>query len=201
MSEVLFMALVLLLLIGAMGFYFYTRILYTEKKLSLLETILLDIKMMIEMEDLNPHQNSPLKYDGAAKNVSVQEGVQVLEPENLEKGDAEELKDETEYYNSVIETVAAESALPDTNKAVDNVVPSDDYDSQTRDQLALIAEKKGLKVTKRTQRQTIVNLLRESDKNTSGTVELGKDGATGPFTSMDDRGAPLDMGNVEEVRL
>lgn len=208
MSEVLFMASVLLLLIGAMGFYFYTRILYTEKKVSLLETILLDIKMMLEMEDFHQPSNS-LKYDGASKNAVTQEKVQILEPENLESGDTEELKDETEYYNSVIESVAAESVLPDSNQVSEtsvseatNAVASDDYDSQTRDQLAALAEKRGLKITKRTQRQTIVNLLRESDKNTSGTVELGKDGSSaGPFSSMDEKGAPLDMGSVEEVRL
>jgi len=205
MSEVLFMASVLLLLIGAMGFYFYTRSVYTEKKVNLLETILLDIKMMLEMEDLSPTVHS-LKYDGAsslsAKNgpVPVEDTVRILEPANLERDDSQELKDETEYYNSVIESVAAESS-PDTNEA-SNVVPSVNYDVLSRDELVALAEKKGLKVTKRTQRQTIVNLLRESEKNTSGTVELGKDdGVTGPFASMEDRGAPLDVGNVEEVRL
>ena len=184
------MASVLLLLIGAMGFYFYTRILYTEKKISLLETILLDIKMMLEMEDFQPSASSPLKYEGASKKVSIEEKVEILEPVNLEKNDVEEVKDETEYYNSVIESVAAESALPDTNQVTDssvaNVAVTDEYDSMTRDQLVASAEKKGLKVTKRTQRQTIVNLLRESDKNTSGKVELGTDGAPA------DGGAALD---------
>ena len=202
------MASVLLLLIGAMGFYFYSRIAYTEKKLSLLETILLDIKMMLEMEDLNPHHHSPLKYDGNSKN-SVQEEeketVVILEPESLEKPDSEELKDDTEYYNSVIESVASESTSPDMNQDVntnESAHPSVNYELMSRDELAALAEKKGLKITKRTQRQTIVNLLRESDKNTSGPVELGKDGSlTGPFTSMDERGAPLTMENVEEVRL
>jgi hypothetical protein len=199
MSEVLFMASVLLLLIGAMGFYFYTRILYTEKKINLLETILLDIKMMLEMEDLHQPSNS-LKYNGAPKNAPIEETIQILEPENLEKTDTEELKDETAYYNSVIESVASESVPPDTN-TVANAVVSENYDTLSRDELVALAEKKGLKVTKRTQRQTIINLLRESEKNSSGSVELGKDGATGPFTSMGERGAPLDMGNVEEVGL
>ena len=126
------MASVLLLLIGAMGFYFYTRILYTEKKISLLETILLDIKMMLEMEDFQPSASSPLKYEGASKKVSIEEKVEILEPVNLEKNDVEEVKDETEYYNSVIESVAAESALPDTNQVTDssvaNVAVTDEYD-------------------------------------------------------------------------
>lgn len=200
------MASVLLLLIGAMGFYFYSRIAYTEKKLSLLETILLDIKMMLEMEDFNPHHHSPLKYDGGSKNSVQQEEketVVILEPESLEKPDSEELKDETEYYNSVIESVA--SASPDMNENTntnESVNPSVNYEIMSRDELAALGEKRGLKITKRTQRQTIVNLLRESDKNTSGPVELGKDGSlTGPFTSMDERGAPLTMENTEEVRL
>lgn len=202
MSEVLFMASVLLLLLGAMGFYFYTRIVYTEKKVNLLETILLDIKMMIEMEDLSAPVHA-IKYDGASRAGSsgaVEDTVKILEPANLEKDDSQDLKDETEYYTSVIESVVAESS-PDTNEA-SNAVPSVNYDVLSRDELVVLAEKKGLKVTKRTQRQTIINLLRESEKNSSGTVELGKDDAvTGPFASMEDRGAPLDVGNVEEVRI
>ena len=201
MSEVLFMASVLLLLIGAMGFYFYSRIAYTEKKLNLLETILLDIKMMIEMEDLSPISQA-LKYDGASKQVSTQETqpVEILEPVNLEKNDVEELKDETEYYNSVIESVASESS-PDTNQ-VSNTVSAVNYDTLSKEELTALAEKRNLKLTKRMARQAVVNLLRESDKNTSGLVELGKDESpTGPFTSMDTRGAPLDMETVEEVRL
>ena len=51
MGEVLFFTAIMLLLLGAASFYFYARLTYTEKKLNLLETILLDIKMMVEMEE------------------------------------------------------------------------------------------------------------------------------------------------------
>ena len=52
MNESIFVTAILLLLVGAMGFYFYTRIAYTDKKLGLLESLLLDLKMHMDMQSL-----------------------------------------------------------------------------------------------------------------------------------------------------
>jgi hypothetical protein len=87
--------------------------------------------------------------------------------------------DATAYYASVIEGVA------DAPAAVVEPVATN-YDSYSRDEIAALAEKKGLRVTKRMNKQTLITMMRESDKNTSGKVELGTDGAPA------DGGAPLD---------
>jgi len=175
MSETLFLAAVLLLLIGAMGLYFYSRIMYVDRKLNYIESILIDLRMKQEME----RKFSPLAP------------IPVKAPEPLETDDSEDIKDEKEFYNSVIESSAAtapaataHTALAEEDdapqEATNEVVP--DYDSMSRDEVAAIAEKKSIRITKRMNKSTIINLLRESEKNASATVEVGKDG-----------GAPLSM--------
>jgi len=182
MGEVLFVAAILLLLIGAMGFYFYSRIIYTEKKLNLLETILLDIKMMMDMEEA-PHPIPPPK-----------ENIILSEPEQINQNDAEELKgDATGYYTSVINSIANDvsGAVPVLSDSIDansvhQQASSVEYESLNRDELVELAEKRSLRVTKRMNRQALVTLLRESDKNSSSMTEQVTDGA------LSGAGAPID---------
>lgn len=198
MSEVLFVSSVLLLLIGAMAFYFYSRIAYTERKIQLLETIMLDIKMMVEMEDSErrivlqaPHgvvkRSMPPVPVEAPVAGATPEAV-LSEPESLETTDSEELKNEAEFYNSVIESAAAAPELVASATGI-----STEYESMSRDEIASLAEKRGLRVTKRMNRQTITSMLRDSDKNSSTPDELGKDGTAVLGSSIENKGAPLDV--------
>ena len=71
LSDTLTVALVLVLLIGSVALYLYTRIQQAEQKLSLLEGILLDLKMSAEVKsydelpahDLNSFAESYAPYD------------------------------------------------------------------------------------------------------------------------------------------
>jgi len=174
MAEAIFLAIILLLLIGAMGFYFYSRMAYNEKKMNLLETILLDMKMMMEMEEVPP----PLP--------PRKENIIISAPEMVQPSDVEELKAEEDvsgYYAGVIESVAAESA-PVERVPAEAHVDLVDYESMNRDDLAALAEKRSLRVTKRMNRQTLLTLLRESDKNSSVPSEQVDGGSSA--------GAPID---------
>jgi hypothetical protein len=154
MGEVVFVAAILLLLIGAMGFYFYSRMVYTEKKINLLETILLDIKMMMEMEEAQPLIPPPKQH------------VVIGAPVMVQPAEVEEIKTEEEaIYAGVIDSVASKEAS------------TVDYEALNRDELMALAEKRSLRVTKRMNRQTILTVLRESDKNTSVPQEQVVDGA------------------------
>jgi hypothetical protein len=177
MSEVLFLSAVLLLLIGAMGFYFYSRVAYTEKKVSLLESILLDIKMNMDMEN-QMHIPPPLK-----------------EPEPFEPEDSEVLKEDAAMYTSVIE-----EAVTATEPAA-SVVPTPDYELMSRDELSALAEKRSLRVTKSMKKGAIVNMLRESDKNTSTLSDTEKDGGVHATLSTEGSGggAPLHMEDATEI--
>jgi hypothetical protein len=200
MAEVLFVAAILLLLIGAMGFYFYSRMTYTEKKINLLETILLDIKMMMEMEE--PNHLRMQHVPPAPKNIvlSEPEGVQPSEVEELRE---EVREDNSGYYASVIDSLAKDApvnlstmAVPSTMSVtgLTGVTNALDYESLNRDDLATLAEKRSLRVTKRMNRQTLLALLRESDKNNSTTTEQVTDVA-GAVPDAE-TGAPLDGSEV-----
>lgn len=180
MNESIFTTAILLLLVGAMGFYFYTRIAYTDKKLGLLESLLLDLKMHMDME-------APLHIPPPTK-----------EAEPFEPEDSEELKaDEAAMYTSVMESAAA-TDVPDevvVTMAADVTASTVDYDSMGREDLMTLAQKKGLRVTKSMKKGAIVNLLRESEKNSS------------PVTNMDggsessEMGAPISMEDTVELPM
>ena len=179
MNEALFLSAILLLLIGAMGFYFYSRVTYTDKKINLLESILLDIKMNMDMES-QLHIPPPLK-----------------EPEPFEPEDSEELKEDTAaMYSSVIEA-AATGIDESTATELITEVAQPDYDSMSREELNALAEKRSLRVTKSMKKSAVVNLLREADKTTvvqSGAeATLSTEGSTG--------GAPLVSETLEAETL
>jgi len=179
MSEVLFISAILLLLVGAMGFYFYSRVSYTDKKIGLLESILLDIKMNMDME--TQQQAPPLK-----------------EPEPFEPEDSEELKPaDTAMYASAIEEAAAGESVPAlvAEEVVVTPVAAPDYDSMSREELNAIAEKRSLRITKSMKKPAVINLLRESDKNTSTLNDT--EGNAGVHATLSTEGssggAPLNM--------
>ena len=180
MNESIFVTAILLLLVGAMGFYFYTRIAYTDKKLGLLESLLLDLKMHMDME-------APLHIPPPVK-----------EPEPFEPEDSEELKaDEAAMYTSVMDSAAA-TGVPEevvVTVAVDSPASAVDYDSMSREDLMSLAQKKGLRVTKSMKKGAIVNLLRESEKNSSTVSNM--DGGS----ESSEMGAPISMEDTVELPM
>jgi type II secretory pathway pseudopilin PulG len=191
MSNVVVVGMLLLIIIAAITFYLYSRIVYSERKISLMENILLDIKMAMEMErEVHPSNNAD---DGHAH------ANDLVEPkfENV-------TKDDTEYYNNVLENAAIEAEelkpTPAAEAAPTSDVPvasgSANFDELTRDELVAIAEKKGLRVTKRATKQQIISLVRDADKNTSGLPETGTDGPVGGNAGSVE-GASLLSGELE----
>lgn len=191
MNEVFVVGALLLILMGAATFFLYSRILYAERKIGLIESILLDIKMSMEMEE-------------EAQPVVPPKGGPVFAPVVDETAPTEAASTEADiaYYSSVIESAAtpAEAAeAPATESAPQEPVPSAqlNYDAYTRDELAAIAEKRGLRVTKRMSKGAIADLLRGSEQTSSAAPVAGDEQPIGGATG----GAPLDNGPLEEVEL
>ena len=177
MTEVLFLFAVVLLLMGAMGFYFYSRVSYTDKKIGLLESILLDIKMNMDMDN-HLQIPPPLK-----------------EPEPFEPEDSEELKADAEMYSSVME--AAATGLDETAAEEVATPAAPDYDSMSREELNALAEKRSLRVTKSMKKTAVVNLLREADKATA--VQTGAEATLSTEGSVG--GAPLGSESLDAETL
>ena len=210
MSETLIVGVLFVLLLAAVTFYFHSRMLYSERKISLLENVLLDIKINMEMSGEQGTEHLPGVVPSSNKVVAPTE------------------KDEMAFYNSVLEEVKTDATgpvLPDGPTGLEgpegSVGPQDiataataaappqvNYDDMSREDLVLLVEKRGLRATKRMSKQNIAALLRESDKNTYGASQSGNEvngpaGASNGIPSVEGSslGAPLDMDQVEEVTL
>ncbi len=193
MNEALIIGALLLVVVGAVSFYLYSRIIFNERKMGLIESLLLDIKMSMDMEEEQQH--------GKPMMVPVGPAVEIPKPVEIE---------EVEEYKNVMEEAAVAAAAETTSSAVPvdmngNAIPPamaaiKNYDDHSREDLAYLAEKRGLRVTKRMAKGTIIALLQEADK---AAPQQGDDVA-GSGTSLSavegsGGGAPLDAVPLEEM--
>jgi hypothetical protein len=202
MQENLVIAVFLVVLFGAVAFYLYSRLTYSEKRVSLMESMLMDIKMAIESSEHSHDHALPLV-------PPLPPTALFTTPAPLETDDAENLPEEA-YYNSVLATTEeapieeqeqeqeqeqaqAEPVEPKTVKVVPN------YDSMKKDELQKLAEQRGLRVRKTSGKGEIITLLRKNDSNNTAPTSSGTENVSEPVESMlasptdASTGFPLDM--------
>lgn len=189
MNEALIVGALLLVLLGAVAFYLYSRILFNERKLGLIESLLLDIRMNMDMEDDRhaAHAQPFAAGPGPAAPNTVASSAVATEANEIVSGDDE--------YKAVMEevqqtVVAEELPMPSTT------VAAKDYDALSRDEVALLAEKRGIRVTKRMAKGTIIALLQEADK---AEPLQGNSDVSGVPVASSAGGSPLDATPLEEV--
>jgi len=162
LSESATIGILLLLIFGAVSFYLYSRINYTEKRMGLMENMLLDIKMGLE----SMHKEEP---------EFVPEPVGAPRP--MESSEAEPLPEEETYYQSVLAQAGEnEAAVTETEAEETEVVHEEkpvvsvNYESMTKDDLIALAEKRGAKVGKRPGRKDLIAAVKKLDETKSGEV-------------------------------
>lgn len=161
-SESLTIGLLLAIVFGALFFYMYTRVTYNEKRVSLMENILLDIKMNQEQQPL--HVLPPIP-----QNISFHETVTHEEEtpttfEMIETGEEEEEEEEyTELLNQVHEEVKVEEVKKEEVKVKE---VTNKYDSMTKEELVELAKKRGLRAGNRPGREKLISLLEKADEST-----------------------------------
>ena len=89
MKEAVTIGLFLVLVFGAVSFYLYSRLSYTEKRLGLMENMLLDIKMGIDGMNKEEPEYAPEPVPGE-------------QPQPVAEAEAEVLPEEETYYQSVL---------------------------------------------------------------------------------------------------
>jgi len=190
--ESIIVGVLLLLIVSATTFYLYSRLVYSERKIGLMENLLLDIKMSMEME-------RGLHTDDSEE---PEPKVGILEPSF-----PQEVKDDVDSYTSVLEKIPtdvgaeAEAAVESPVEVPDVVAKvAVNLDGMTRDELAALAEKKGHRVLKRHTKQQLLAMVRETEKNTSGGFETGTDGPVGGNTGSVE-GASLLSGEIDDLSL
>ena len=151
LSESLTIGLLLTLVFGSLCFYIYSRVSYVERRVGLMENILLDIKM--NQDNQMTHVLPTAPYNVTFQQVSaLPEKQEVLElPAIIE----EETVVEEETYTSVLN-----EAHGDIPKKEEN------YDTMTKDELLEVAKQKGLRVGNRPGREKLLQLIRKSEEST-----------------------------------
>lgn len=189
LSESATVGILLLLIFGAVSFYLYSRVNYAEKRMSLMENMLLDIKMGLETINKGEPEFVPEPI-GAAEPMGFNE--------------AEPLPEEENYYQSVLQQAATQEQKEEITEVEtlqdEKPVISANYESMTKDDLISLAEKRGAKVGKRPGRKDLITALKKLDESKS--VEVAGASTTSEIFPMaatlnegnEGSGFPVDLG-------
>jgi hypothetical protein len=190
LSDTLTMGIVLALVFGSIVFYLYSRLLQVEKRMSLTENILLDLKMATENTLLSM---GPGAFRGGVEDENEQnERVEpVSEPEPVPSQEVEELSEE-DFYKTVLagtldtqlpeetetsespvkeiqlnETLSGERGKQSPTVQVTKMEPN--YESMSLKELKALAKEKGVTITSHAQKKEIISALKKGIQ----TVDAG----------------------------
>jgi hypothetical protein len=203
LSDTLTLGLVLVLLFGSIALYLYTRIQQAEQKISLLESILLDLKMSAEVKSYtelpahtsgsfsnDTHDDSYAPYDDTA-NENEERNQTNSHRSSVADLVSEPLHNETdiEEYKSAI----AEAITEETTQVVDETKSSlsNNYEAMTLKELQTLAKTRG--ISGGLKKQQLIEALKTSDKSLSvepGSISVSAAGSSfletsGPFLEQE----------------
>ena len=175
-SESLTIGLLLMLIFGALFFYIYSRLSYVEKRISLMENILLDIKITQQQMPTHvlPQVPPHIRFQHMAYQHPSQEVHELPEIKFNEVNPGVEIKEE-EMYAAILEDVHRVSPVESTPESFvpssEPFVPSTEnptkltanYEAMTKDELLEICKTKGLRVGNRPGREKLLQLIRKSE--------------------------------------
>ena len=178
-TESLTIGITLTLVFGAVCFYLYSRLVQNEKRVSLIESILLDVKMSMEMVGQSGGRGGGTNED----DMAVEQVEPVSGPEPLSQNDVDE--SEEEAYKDVLQQVSSQpemktfdlsgakptkgSATAATAVEVTKVTPT--YESMTVKELKELTKKRNLKTPHGAGRKELTEALRKTDVPVQTTVE------------------------------
>ena len=200
LSDTLTVGLVLVLLFGSIALYLYTRLQQAEQKISLLESILLDLKMSAEIksyselpasdhqEDNRPHGYATFNDDdgdneGANKDVSANQdvgesgcpvlGAAISSTINSNSESALQTANPEIKNTEYVPLDDAVQLEPESKDAKDTSVRmSANYESMTLKELQTLAKNRGISGAGTMKKGSIIEALKTSDRSTT-VVEPG----------------------------
>ena len=193
LSDTLTVGLVLVLLFGSIALYLYTRLQQAEQKISLLESILLDLKMSAEiksyselpasdlLEDIRPTQGGYAAFnDDDGANEDAIEEVESACPvkvvgsaiSSIVAGTASESNNSDSKTTEYVPLDDAVQVEPETKDSKETVIRmSANYESMTLKELQTLAKNRGISGAGTMKKGSIIEALKTSDR--SSTVEPG----------------------------
>lgn len=171
---------IVLLIVGAVCFYLFTRIKQVEKKLTLMEGILLDLKTATEAGFLGFPAGSPIDEEAADEDnedgEDEEETFLPLKPdEEVEVSDSEE---DTVRKIEIDELIAnAATSAPSFDEAEEQNLHSDsgsvqvtkmepDLESMSFSELSSLAKSRGMTVTSKMRKAQLLTALRQMEVST-----------------------------------
>lgn len=158
LSDSLTVGLVLTLIFGALVFYLYTRIGQIEKRVSLTENILLDLKMATE-NTLMSIQAAPVphvhEYVESVQPISAPEPVQKEEVEELAGSE----ESEEQFYKTVLEQASAKPESP-VHEQVQGVKMEANFEAMTLKELKDEAKRRGVKIGANPHKKDVIDALK-----------------------------------------
>lgn len=182
LSDSLTIGLVLALVFGALFFYLYSRLGQAEKRVSLTENILLDLKMATENTMMamasaslsGPHGSH---HDEEDEHAQHEESRAVNEAKPVEKDEVEEMNDE-DFYKQILEQTVAQTQQSTTATLEEATVPSTrveaNYEAMTLKELKAEAKRKGISVPNAAHKKDLIDALKRQGQTV--TLLEGSDG-------------------------
>lgn len=178
LSDALTIGVVLALVFGALFFYLYTRVVQSEKRVSLTENILLDLKMATENTLMSMHND-----DNEVNHVEPISG-----PTPLENEEVEQIPDE-EFYKNVFQN----AQVPATTDLSSNPVKTNqdvNYESLSLKELKVIAKQRGI-ASHSVAKKELIDLLKKQSRFLSDPLPGSLGGS--------DEGFPVELGSSEST--
>jgi hypothetical protein len=206
LSESLIIGLVVLLLCGAVSFYIYARMMYAEKKLTVMESILVDMRVALDsiMTERQGHPSAvPIAHTPGGevpgpeptpeKSADAETDMSGSSTSDSAPGEAEE-----KFYGAVLDQ-AHDITAEVTGTVVDEAAPSSTgaaaspvaFEKMSRAELVAYAEKNGFRVKKSMSRGEIESMLRRAAAAQNATPSTGTENVSGSMEGPSENGAPL----------
>ncbi len=218
LSESLTVALFLVLIFGTVSFYLYSRINYTEKRLSLIENMLLDLRMSMDLSGAGREpEYVPEPISGPSPLASTEaevlpttEGGQA--EESLYKNILNEMHAVEEVEEEEVKSEKAPTASMESEEtaptASTKVMPN--YEAMLKDELLSLCAKRQIKVSGNKRRAELIAALRKYDEqqgqSKSGSEEIGGNPHTGDLFPLaatlegaGEGGFSVDLGSAETL--
>jgi len=182
-SESLTIGLLLTLVFGALFFYVYSRVTYSEKRIGLIEKLVLNLKMEQEEKPIHVlprippqmtfHQLSQPQMFTSSNSPSLQEQVR-QEQTRQEQVRQEPVRQEEPLQTDTLDESMYKDVLEEAyNDVAENTLPKLEinYESMTKDELLEAAKAKGIRVGNRPGREKLLQLLKKSEEMKTTPLE------------------------------
>ena len=191
--DALLVGLVVLLICGAAIFYLYMRISFYERKGSMMETVIVDLRMAIDSLMHSVHSvPTPISPPPPQMDLNA-------EATPLESTESESIP-EDKFYSSVLDLAHEDATVEESGIAAETLAEAglvkeegdSDLDSLNKADLLALAEKRGLRAKKSSSRNDLLTLLRRSLPVPNSEMTAGVENGSGSAAALD--GSVVDLG-------